>query len=369
MPADRNVMSRAPVRRLAVKGTSIEKKAGVDRRPLHLLLLATLSLAAVSVPIHGSQAAGQGVTGKVSDYVGSDACSDCHFAEFQQFQKTAMSAILSDKYPLEQLGCEACHGPGRAHAEGEKAEKEGKKPGPNEPKAATLTYNFTRHSAKENAARCLTCHQKDEKQSLFKRSQHLGSAVACNDCHDLHRLNVGEDVAKPSATLESYFPVPKRPAEHDWLDDRLLREKQPQLCYSCHREVEAEFQLPVRHRVNEGSLKCTDCHNPHGSFTARELKSAGTDVCTTCHVEKKGPFAYEHAAVLVEGCTVCHTPHGFINLHLLKRRQERQLCLECHAAPQAVNVPHPRLGFQAAGECTRCHVEIHGSNYQPQFLR
>ncbi len=149
----------------------------------------------------------------------------------------------------------------------------------------------------------------------------------------------------------------------------LLREKQPQLCYSCHRDVEAEFKLPVRHPVNQGLVKCTDCHNTHGSLTARDLKSAGTDVCTTCHVEKKGPFAYEHAAVVVEGCIVCHTPHGTINLHLLKRRQERQLCLECHAAPQAVNVPHPRLGFQAAGECTRCHVEIHGSNYQPQFLR
>ena len=76
----------------------------------------------------GSRAAAQGTAGKASDYVGSDACSDCHFAEFQQFQKTAMSAILSNKYPLEQRGCEACHGPGRAHTEGEKAEKAGKQP-------------------------------------------------------------------------------------------------------------------------------------------------------------------------------------------------------------------------------------------------
>ena len=41
----------------------------------------------------------------------------------------------------------------------------------------------------------------------------------------------------------------------------LLREKQPQLCYSCHRDVEAEFKLPVRHPVNQGLVKCTDCHN------------------------------------------------------------------------------------------------------------
>ena len=150
----------------------MENEAGLDRRPPHLLLLAALLLAAVSISIRGSRAAAQGTAGKASDYVGSDACSDCHFAEFQQFQKTAMSAILSNKYPLEQRGCEACHGPGRAHTEGEKAEKAGKQPGPNEPKAATLIYNFTKHSPKENAVRCLTCHQKDEKESLFGRSRH-----------------------------------------------------------------------------------------------------------------------------------------------------------------------------------------------------
>ena len=125
----------------------------------------------------------------------------------------------------------------------------------------------------------------------------------------------------------------------------------------------------MRHRVNEGMVKCTDCHNPHGTLNVRELKLAGTEVCYTCHIEKKGPFVYEHASVRVEGCTACHTPHGSINQHLLKRRQVRQLCLECHVAPQAINVPHPRLGFQEAGECTRCHVQIHGSNYQPDFLR
>ena len=169
--------------------------------------------------------------------------------------------------------------------------------------------------------------------------------------------------------MPSYFSVPQRAAEREWLNNRLLREKQPQLCYSCHRDIESQFQLPIRHRVNEGLVKCSDCHNTHGSITASELRAVGTEACTTCHVEKQGPFVYEHAAVRVEGCTGCHTPHGSTNSHLLKRRQQRQLCLECHTAPEAVNVPHPRLGFQEAGACTRCHIEIHGSDYQMQFLR
>ena len=319
-----------------------------------------------------------------SDYVGADTCSDCHFAQFQQLQKTAMSAILSNKYPVEQRGCEACHGPGRIHAEAERI-KEGRAEVMTEAekaKAASMTEDqkskeaedsrrtvgMSRRSPKNIAAVCLVCHQKDEKKHLFMRSRHLTAGVSCADCHDPHRLNVSE-VAKPGAALESYFSLPQRSGERDWLNNRLLRENQPQLCFSCHQDVQAEFQLPVRHRVNEGLVKCTDCHNPHGTLTARELMGVGTEACFTCHVEKRGPFVYEHASVLVEGCTACHTPHGSINLHLLKRRQERQLCLECHTAPQAINVPHPRLGFQTTGECTRCHIEIHGSNYQPQFLR
>jgi predicted CXXCH cytochrome family protein len=309
-----------------------------------LALLLTPSRAAQQPPTHRD------------DYIGAEVCSDCHYTYFLQFSKTSMAVLLSDKYPIGQRGCEACHGPGRAHAEAEKAKKEG---------AVTLI----RQSPKEYVARCLVCHRKDEKRILFARSSHMTAGVTCIDCHNSHRLDTGSEAVKPAGPLESYFPVPARKAERDWLDNRLLKEKQPQLCYNCHHDIQSQFQLPVRHRVDEGLVKCTDCHNPHGSLTAPELLAVNSEVCYTCHVEKRGPFVYEHAPVRVEGCVACHTAHGSINTHLLKRRQARQLCLECHAEPHAINVPHPRLGFQAAGECTRCHFDIHGSNYQPQFLR
>jgi hypothetical protein len=31
--------------------------------------------------------------------------------------------------------------------------------------------------------------------------------------------------------------------------------------------------------------------------------------------------------------------------------------------------PHGRLGFQNAGECTRCHTAVHGSNFDVNLLR
>jgi len=87
-------------------------------------------------------------------------------------------------------------------------------------------------------------------------------------------------------------------------------------------------------------------------------------------VEKRGPYLYEHPAVRVSGCAICHNPHGSTNPMLLVRREGRQLCLQCHTGFHTqAGVPHSRLGFQASGECTRCHVTIHGSNLDPYLLR
>lgn len=276
-----------------------------------------------------------------------------------------MYSELAAKYPPEQQGCEACHGPGAAHvaAEAEASDNAASQA------AARLIYSFARHSASENAARCLGCHRKNENERLFGRSLHQAAGVFCADCHTAHLTATPNPALKPSRPIGALFSVPSRDAEREWLDNRLLRQDQPKLCYGCHKDIEAQFQLPVRHRVNEGAVKCTGCHNPHGSISENQLRAGNTETCTACHLEKRGPYVFEHSVNRGDGCTACHTPHGSINVNLLKRRQQRQLCLECHVSPEATQVPHARLGFQAAGECTRCHVDIHGSNHQQEFLR
>ena len=146
--------------------------------------------------------------------------------------------------------------------------------------------------------------------------------------------------------------------------------------------------MPFKHRVNEGFMNCTDCHNPHGTFAPTWGMADGPHMvaraegneepCLKCHADKRGPFAYEHPPVRVEGCGVCHMPHGSTNAKLLVRPVVFTLCLRCHngadsfgtrnngipALSNTHNMLDPR--YQ---RCTLCHVRIHGSNSDGYFFR
>ena len=163
--------------------------------------------------------------------------------------------------------------------------------------------------------------------------------------------------------------------------------RQANLCYDCHAPVRAQFNMPSKHRVNEGVIPCTDCHNPHGApartwrMSARprmvDQALANEEPCLKCHIDKRGPFLFEHAAVRIDGCESCHFPHGSTNARLLGGR----FCLRSvwSAIPVAgfgrtgqgipTQSPSHNMADPRYRNCTTCHVRIHGSNADPQFLR
>ena len=304
--------------------------------------------------------------GTADDYIGRDTCAGCHPDQDKQFAKTihAKAEVAGTKYGT---GCESCHGPGKAHAEaqmeaGGEADKveAGKK----------LIFGF-HGTPQENAARCQVCHRTSREQDVFNRSEHKLQGVSCDQCHSAHLLErtAKRERVEPQIAQAQFFSTPQLTEENRWLNQSLLKEPQPDLCYTCHKVIQAQFSLPTHHRVPEGLMKCTDCHNPHGTATRPLLKRTGLEVCVSCHIEKRGPFVFEHAAVKVEGCTACHSPHGTIEKNMLIRREGRFVCLQCHVDPLAANVPHGRLGFQTRGDCVRCHMTIHGSNFSEYFIQ
>jgi predicted CXXCH cytochrome family protein len=300
--------------------------------------------------------------GDPAQFAGSEECGNCHIVEMEQHAKTAHA---SSPAGATGTGCESCHGPGKAHADavnasqGDAARIE----------AARLLIFAFNSSPKENSARCLNCHQTSQDQQHFDRSEHHFGGVACHTCHAAHLLEPAEMpmAARTLEPLSHFFVSPSRTEEQRWLSSSLLRKSQPDLCYGCHGVVQGQFSLPSHHRVNEGLMKCSDCHSPHGTRNQPMLKKTNWEGCINCHIEKRGPFLFEHAAAKVEGCTACHSPHGSVSRHLLLRREGRFLCLQCHVDPHAPNVPHGRLTFTTRGECVRCHVTVHGSNHS-EFL-
>jgi predicted CXXCH cytochrome family protein len=356
---------------------------------LILILLPVRSLWAQKLPqaSQGPSVAPTFVLGNESDYAGIDRCRSCHKPEFREYQKTPHAAV---KVPGKDYisGCEVCHGPGKAHADAVEAAEgdEGKTQNAlvehpifsfavNEKISAALKqfpiFHF-RSNSKENAAHCLLCHVSSKQQDFFEHSSHVAHGLSCDQCHTSHLVTEVKDQSK--GDLQSpqgyFFQVPQLPDETRWLHSSLLKQSEPALCFTCHGTVQAQFALPVHHRVPEGLMKCTDCHNPHGSLNRASLTRPFYETCVNCHVEKRGPYIYEHPSLKVEGCVVCHNPHGSTNRQLLVRREGRQLCLQCHTGfHDQAGVPHGNFGFTTSGECVRCHVAVHGSNLDPTLLR
>ncbi len=275
-----------------------------------------------------------------SQYVGSDTCKTCHEDVYNHFQTTPhFKTSKVQKWGPEKHGCEACHGPGKAHAEAG-----GDTSKIINPKNLTPT---------ESSKICLSCHMGQE-HANFARSAHLTNGVGCISCHDPHH-------AKDSFNL--------------------LAKAQPALCYSCHGDKKADFAKPFHHRVNEGLVNCSDCHNEHGGFqVVRQLRTspAGDQICFKCHTEKQGPFVFEHVPVKTEGCMSCHTPHGSTNAKLLRVSNVNLLCLQCHtptaerpasAAGALPGIPTFHNQNQKYQACTMCHTQIHGSNFSEVFFR
>jgi DmsE family decaheme c-type cytochrome len=309
-------------------------------------LLALASLASAQAPqnVVGKKTASassppvSGTSLEVSKYVGAETCKTCHEEIYNAWEKTPhWKTTLNKEGGPSKQGCEGCHGPGADHVAGG-----GDK---------TKIFVFESAPTKEINTRCLTCHAGGTQHMNAVNSVHSQNNVSCTSCHSPH---------------------------HAQTKEFLLVKQQPQLCYSCHLQQKSQFQMPFHHRVNEGLVQCSDCHNVHGTVGPKQVRTSSTQdaICYTCHTDKQGPFVFEHEPVKVEGCSSCHVPHGGANPHMLRVSNVNLLCLQCHtnSAPNgktggAGGTPsfHSQQTFFKS--CTLCHSQIHGSNFDQTFFK
>ncbi len=267
---------------------------------------------------------------------GADTCLACHGddAIVALFQ-TKHGVPTDDRSPFGhgQLQCEACHGPGGAHA-GRVRRGQERPP----------IINFESEDFAEIGVQngmCLACHD-GEVGFGWHAGPHAVDEVACADCHNLH--------APRDAVLQTA--------------------SQPEVCFDCHQLVRSETRKAFAHPIFEGKMACTSCHSPHGDQVASTfVRQTLNDTCYQCHAEKRGPYVWEHAPV-GEDCSLCHAPHGSIHPGMLTKRGPL-LCQSCHSQSG-----HPSIARDADGlatgmpsqfllgqNCLNCHSQVHGSNH------
>lgn len=176
-------------------------------------------------------------------YVGDDSCATCHEKEVRNFKLSQHSRIplraLKDQAEkgVDQIGCEACHGPGSLHVE-----------------AGGGKGKFVVNLGKKPDT-CFQCHQNIQAQ--LKLPYHhpvIEGKVSCVDCHDPH----GSDIHTAK---------------------KLGMGRENDTCGRCHRE-QSMGRVYEHEAMREG---CTSCHNVHGSINPKMLVERDNNLCIKCH--------------------------------------------------------------------------------------
>jgi DmsE family decaheme c-type cytochrome len=260
--------------------------------------------------------------------VGTETCLACHEDAADHLKNTPHWRVANPRSPAATMGCEACHGPGSRHIE--------------DPSDDTGIRKFSRMAPRDVSGTCLTCHS-SASHALWDGSIHDARNLSCITCHSVH------DPKSATAQLKAV--------------------NEPELCVSCHRvqvqKVKRQSHMPVA----EGQMRCSSCHNPHGSTNVRLLAKGNwvNESCVSCHTEKRGPFLFEHAAGR-ESCITCHDPHGSSNERMMVAKLPMH-CQRCHIGSRHPSTIYDNAAVQARSNrivgrgCVNCHQNIHGSNH------
>lgn len=287
-----------------------------------------------------SQAQGAVITER--GYAGTETCLNCHQKQGQTIARSVHWRKAIRQAPVNQSGCESCHGPGAAHAEAGGGKGVG-----------GLTTFAKGEPAPTRAGACLNCHRNGAQLAMWDAGIHSKKDVACADCHSAHgfrRTSLGYGHTKD--------PLGYQPG------------LQYDVCGKCHLNVKAQVNRRSHHPIIEGKVTCSNCHQPHGSIYPRLISTLSVNqLCYKCHAEKRGPYMWEHQPV-DESCTICHIPHGSVHLRLMKEKVPN-VCQTCHDSTRHPGTRYSRETLFAgsapsnrsfARSCLNCHSNIHGSN-------
>lgn len=232
-------------------------------------------------------------------------CGECHTTAFRKGYDDARDTYRT-RWATGHVGCQACHGPGEAHASSART-------------AATtpaLTPNRLLGRAHDQVDQCAGCHAR--------------------------RTRLVEDAAPGTPFLDNYLPDNLRPGLY-FADGQ---QKDEVFEYGSYRQS----------RMYQAGVACTDCHEPHGG----KLRARGNGLCLQCHNSAANPrFAGLKAKDYDSPAHHFHPPG-----------QPGSQCVDCHMPSRdymvvhgrrdhAIRIPQPALSARLGSPdaCRGCHAD------------
>ncbi len=167
------------------------------------------------------------------DFVGAPRCLDCHNA--LETGHSAHERALG-RGDTALFRCEACHGPGKDHAQRQASGDWTPPP---------VSFNRD-ESAFLGNTQCLACHD-DSLDHAWENSAHDLGALSCDACHGVHEAQ--DPASAPDASLA--------------------------VCGRCHDDLLVGEAVQGHHPFLEQDVGCDGCHNPHGDLFSMQ--------CGDCH--------------------------------------------------------------------------------------
>lgn len=173
---------------------------------------------------------------------------------------------------------------------------------------------------------CRGCHLSDAAQGSVTLNKSYGHAqhvfmqnIQCSQCHtgNLHTFSPNEQACKECHSDKLIHGMGMEGLS--CLKCHSYAEKVPKMttnerCLRCHKEIPTTGTM--------SSLKCFDCHHPHG-----EIKPSSIDCLKNCHGSETRVGQHQlHMTRAKLNCLDCHKAHSWT----VGKKEAANLCNRCH---------------------------------------
>ena len=265
-----------------------------------------------------------GADNKPAGYTGSTACQPCHkeiyetwksskhAAAFKPEQKNSQACLVChttvtgapDQAAAENnIGCEACHGPGEEHVN-----SKGKK------------VKMVSINSADICGRCHNGNQADDDTWAMEYTP----GMKLSDIKELKLIPVSPDKLPPS--VKDTHPLM---VYNMWLA-------------SGHAKTPTR-DIEINGKKWEGPITCAACHNPHNSENTAQLIMKPKDLCPSCHFQ--GAVLKGFGAKGIEETRSLHTAIACFSCHMTENNHLMKV----------LRPDDPDLAENRTDSCSDCH--------------